>query len=200
MRLGSSTSQYTVVLSVKLARYILLPKHASYYYVSTVSLYYVQDDKLTIFTVSSINFVIPNFSYDLGDPGLRVCGASAGWPAFWAAHSTQVLTSVPPPLHSTSTVSPINCLPPKSICAAAHTIDTLERKSHLCIPFLGIARPQSQFPHSYVCERFIYSQDRSTYFLQQNRQTDGGNIQIAHRHMNICFEFSVLVLCSAVQY
>jgi hypothetical protein len=41
---------------------------------------------------------------------------------------------------------------------------TLQRKSNLCIPFLGIAQPQSQFPHSCVCERFIYSQDRSTYF------------------------------------
>ncbi len=30
--------------------------------------------------------------------------------------------------------------------------------------FLGIARPQSKSPHSCVCERFIYSQDRSTYF------------------------------------
>jgi hypothetical protein len=51
----------------------------------------------------------------------------------------------------------------------------LQRKSHLCIPVLGIARPQPQFPHSCVCERFIQSQDRSTYFLQQNRQTDHGN-------------------------
>jgi hypothetical protein len=41
---------------------------------------------------------------------------------------------------------------------------TLEGKFHLCIPFLGIAWPQSQFPHSCVCERFIYSQDRFTYF------------------------------------
>ncbi len=41
---------------------------------------------------------------------------------------------------------------------------TLQGKSHLCIPFLGIARPQSQFPHSCVCEWFIYSQDQSTYF------------------------------------
>jgi hypothetical protein len=40
----------------------------------------------------------------------------------------------------------------------------LQGKSHLCFPFLGIARPQSQFPHSCVCERFIYSQDQSTYF------------------------------------
>jgi hypothetical protein len=52
---------------------------------------------------------------------------------------------------------------------------TPQRKSPLCIPFLGIARPQSQFPHSCVCERFIYSQDRSTYFPQQNRQLDSGN-------------------------
>ncbi len=35
--------------------------------------------------------------------------------------------------------------------------DTLHGKSHFCIPFRGIARPQSQFPHSCVCERFIYS-------------------------------------------
>jgi hypothetical protein len=41
---------------------------------------------------------------------------------------------------------------------------TLQRKSHLCIPRKGLARPPSQFPHSCVCERFIYSQDRSTYF------------------------------------
>ncbi len=33
----------------------------------------------------------------------------------------------------------------------------LQRKSHLCIPRKGIARPQYQFPHSCVCERFIYS-------------------------------------------
>ncbi len=52
-----------------------------------------------------------------------------------------------------------------------------------------------------VCVRFIYSQDQSTYFLQQNRQADHGNEKIAHRHMNveisgnICFEFSVFVLC-----
>ncbi len=32
---------------------------------------------------------------------------------------------------------------------------TLQRKSHLCIPFLGIKQPQPQFPHSCVCERLI---------------------------------------------
>ncbi len=65
----------------------------------------------------------------------------------------------------------------------------LQRKFHLCIPFLGIAGPQSQFPHSCVCvcERFICSQDQSTYFLQQNRHINRGNISIAHIHMNVEF-------------
>jgi hypothetical protein len=60
-----------------------------------------------------------------------------------------------------------------------------QRKSHLCIPFLEIAQPQSQLPHSCVSERLIYSPDRSTYFLQQNRQIEGGNILMDHRHMNM---------------
>ncbi len=76
------------------------------------------------------------------------------------------------------------------------------------------AWPQSQFPHSYVCERFIYFQDRSTYsiFLQQNRQIDCGIYKsLTDTWMvkliglwpcnsfsgNICFEFSALVLWSA---
>ncbi len=40
-------------------------------------------------------------------------------------------------------------------------LNTLNRNFDLCIPRKGIARPQSQFPHSCVCER---STDRSTYF------------------------------------
>jgi hypothetical protein len=38
-----------------------------------------------------------------------------------------------------------------------------------------------------VSDLYVYSQDRSTYFLHQNRRTDHGNIYI-------CFEFSVLRL------
>jgi len=33
------------------------------------------------------------------------------------------------------------------------------------IPRKGISRQQSQFPHSCVCERFIYFQDRSTFHI-----------------------------------
>ncbi len=87
---------------------------------------------------------------------------------------------------------------------------TLQRQFRLYIPFLGIARPQPQFLHSCVCERFIYSQDRSTYFLQQKRQLHHGNTLFANRHMNveiglrprysfsgnICFKFLAFSLCS----
>jgi hypothetical protein len=41
---------------------------------------------------------------------------------------------------------------------------TQQGKSLLCIPRKGIARPLSQFSHSCVCGRFIYSWDRSIYF------------------------------------
>ncbi len=50
----------------------------------------------------------------------------------------------------------------------------LQRKSHIGIPFLGIAWPQSQFPYSCVCERFIYSQDRSIY-INRSQTHEGGN-------------------------
>ncbi len=36
-------------------------------------------------------------------------------------------------------------------------------KSDLCIPRNETARPCSQFLHSWVCERFLYSQDQSAY-------------------------------------
>ncbi len=39
------------------------------------------------------------------------------------------------------------------------------RKFETNIPSKGLARPQSQFPNSFVCERFIYSHDRSAYFF-----------------------------------
>jgi hypothetical protein len=54
--------------------------------------------------------------------------------------------------------------------SARSYVASLQRQFRLYIPFLGIARPQPQFPHSCVLERFIYSHDQPTYFLQQNRQ------------------------------
>ncbi len=36
------------------------------------------------------------------------------------------------------------------------TLSALQGKSHLYIPFLGIAQPLFQFPHSCVCERSFH--------------------------------------------
>ncbi len=80
------------------------------------------------------------------------------------------------------------------------------------IPFLGFARPKSQFPHSCVCDRFFYFQDRSTYFLQHKRQIDRGiyksltntwmwKLGLRPRNSfsgNICFKIPVLCLCRLV--
>ncbi len=43
------------------------------------------------------------------------------------------------------------------------TAKTQYQKLETKIPRKGIVRPQSQFPHSWICERFIYSHNRSGY-------------------------------------
>jgi hypothetical protein len=48
-----------------------------------------------------------------------------------------------------------------SLAQTSYTAKTQYRKFETYIPRKGIARPQSQFPHS--CERFIYSHDRSAF-------------------------------------
>jgi hypothetical protein len=53
-----------------------------------------------------------------------------------------------------------------------NTGKTQYRKSETNIPRKGIARPQSQFPNSCVCERFLYSHDRSAFLLQESMRTD----------------------------
>ncbi len=45
---------------------------------------------------------------------------------------------------------------------------TQYRKFETNIPSKGIARPQSQFPHSCVCERFIYLDDWSTEYVERS--------------------------------
>jgi hypothetical protein len=62
-------------------------------------------------------------------------------------------------------------------CTAKTQYQTFETN----IPRNGIAWPQPQFPHSCVCERFMYSHD--PILLQENMC--GWNIEIAHRHMNV---------------
>jgi hypothetical protein len=81
--------------------------------------------------------------------------------------------SPPPPPLSISAPSEHLSFSSFSLCCR-HSTPTLQGKSHLCIPFLGIARPQSLFPHSCVCEQFIYSIPRigPHISLQQNKQTD----------------------------
>jgi hypothetical protein len=65
-------------------------------------------------------------------------------------------------------------------------LDCTATKIPFMYSFFGIARLQSQFPHSCVCERFIYSQDQSTYFLQLNRQIDHGTICINRSQTHDC--------------
>ncbi len=51
------------------------------------------------------------------------------------------------------------------------TAKTLYRKLETNIPRKETARPRSQFLHSYIYERFIYSQDLYAYLAQQKRWT-----------------------------
>jgi hypothetical protein len=46
------------------------------------------------------------------------------------------------------------CLAPATICPALQRTNTEKLETN--IPRKGYMRPQSQFPHSCVCERFIY--------------------------------------------
>jgi hypothetical protein len=49
-------------------------------------------------------------------------------------------------------------------CIKDSTAKTKCRKFETNIPRKGISGPQSQFPHSCVCERIIYSHDGSAFF------------------------------------
>ncbi len=57
-----------------------------------------------------------------------------------------------------------------------HTAKTKCRKFETNIPSKGISGPQSQFPHSGVCEGIIYSYDGSAFSAGGNMWTDAGNI------------------------
>ncbi len=56
------------------------------------------------------------------------------------------------------------------------TTNVLYRKFETNIPRNETARIRSQFPHSCICDRFLYSHDRSAYAIQLNRRIDRGNV------------------------
>ncbi len=57
-----------------------------------------------------------------------------------------------------------------------HTAKKKGLKFETNIPRKGISGPQSQFPHSCVCERIIYSHNESAFSAGGNMWTDPGNI------------------------
>jgi hypothetical protein len=70
-------------------------------------------------------------------------------------------------------------LPAHSSQVLVHKLCTAKkkcRKFETNIPRKGISGPQSQFPHSYVCERIIYSHDGSAFSAGGNMWTNPGNI------------------------
>ncbi len=71
-----------------------------------------------------------------------------------------------------------NALSNHSCLTGTSTRPTLQRKSHLCVPWKGTTRPQSQFPHHiHVSVSDLYIPRIGPHiFLQQNRQTSRGNI------------------------
>jgi hypothetical protein len=66
---------------------------------------------------------------------------------------------------------------------ATHCKDTTPKIRNKCSQ-KGIARPQSQFPHSCVCDRFIHSHDRSAYSTAEKYVDRSWEYINDHRHMN----------------
>ncbi len=69
------------------------------------------------------------------------------------------------------------------------TTKTLYRKFETNIPRKGIARPQSQFLHSCVCERFIYSH-RSAYSVA-GKYVDRSWEYINHSQKHECLNLEI---------
>ncbi len=72
--------------------------------------------------------------------------------------------------------------------ALALSLHALYRKYETNIPRNKTARPRSKFLHSCICERNIYSHDRSAYFAALpllRLRADRGNVEFAHRYMNL---------------
>jgi hypothetical protein len=66
----------------------------------------------------------------------------------------------------------LNLLSLRQICTAKTKCQKFETN----IPRKGISGPESQFPHSCVCERIIYFHDGSAFSAGGNMWTNPGNI------------------------
>ncbi len=64
---------------------------------------------------------------------------------------------------------------PRGAGLRIHTAKIQNQKFEINIPRKGIARPQSQFPHAYVCERFIYSHNLSAFSAAGHMTHEYGN-------------------------
>ncbi len=69
------------------------------------------------------------------------------------------------------------------LVSVAHTAKNQYRKLETNIPWQGIVRPQSHFPHSCVSGRFIYSHDRSAYSAEGKMWTYPGNMSLTDTWM-----------------
>ncbi len=63
-----------------------------------------------------------------------------------------------------------------ALAASLYTAKNQYQKFETNIPRKEIAQPKSQFPHSCVRERFIYSHNRYAYSAAWNMLTDPENI------------------------
>ncbi len=64
------------------------------------------------------------------------------------------------------------------------------RKSNLCFPRNETEWPRSQFLHSCICERFIYSQDRSAYIFGCSKIADTWMWNWKAEHYNSVLEIT----------
>ncbi len=72
-------------------------------------------------------------------------------------------------------IIPIILISDWSICAQHCKVDPI----YICIPRIKTARLRSQFLHSCICERFIYSHDSPPIFCR----TTGGPIMWTHKSL-----------------
>ncbi len=101
----------------------------------------------------------------------QICGFAICRTYLRTAH----LCSIPLDIRNTSVLLLHNLVWTASLLLRVFTIYQLKRTTHCKnkmpkiwknIPRKGISGPQSQFPHSRVCDRIIYSQDGSAFSAQ----------------------------------